>query len=291
MSLEPSVDSSPSGQGPVPWERQERDRILSRGYVRGERGGLDWATSPQSAISSSSRNIDEVPAITCMPGPGLQGECLHSLSSGAHSLAAERNRERGAFTRGKSRARKAPGSQGLEQGLPHLPRNGRSFRPQDAPLVLLPTSLPLPKLSFCPQQHLPRGEPSGPQPRERRGSAHCREKRPALWTLSPEAAPSEGLLQSLSSATLGPSSAPDPVWPQVQPQQPGVGRGWWPVLLVRPLLLLPKLSTRGTSGSRGPLSLQSTLMVSTGPQPAPPHLLPSLTPPPFGPTLLPQSCL
>lgn len=209
MSLEPSVDSSPSGQGPVSWERQKRDRILGQGYVRGERGGLDWATSPQNAISLSSRNIGEAPTIICMPGPGLLGECLHSLSSGAYSLAGERNRERGAFTRGKSRARRAPGSQRLGEGLPHPPRNGRSSRPQDAPLVLLPTSLPLPK------QCLPRGEPSGPQPRERRRRAHCREKRPALWTLSPEGVPSEGILQSLSSATLGPSSAPDPARPHV----------------------------------------------------------------------------
>lgn len=65
MSLEPSLSSSPSGQGPVPWERQEWDRILGRGYIRGERGGLGWATTPQSAISLSSRNIHEAPAITC----------------------------------------------------------------------------------------------------------------------------------------------------------------------------------------------------------------------------------
>ena len=146
-SLEPSGRSSPSGQGPVPWERQEWDRILGRSYVRGERGGLGLATTPQSAISLSSRNIHEAPAVTCMPGPGLPGECLHSLSSGAHSLAGERKRERGAFTQGKSRARRAPGSQGLGGGAHPCPE---TVDPPD-PRMLLWFSSPLPShFPSCP---------------------------------------------------------------------------------------------------------------------------------------------
>lgn len=42
------------------------------------------------------------------------------------------------------------------------------------------------------------------------GAPSTGEKRPALHTLSPEAAPSEGILQTLCSPTLSPSSAPDP---------------------------------------------------------------------------------
>lgn len=139
-----------------------------------------------------------------------------SVLRGSQSSWREKEGER-SFHSKYEQGQQRPWDPRARRGHPPLPRNGRSSRPQDAPLVLLPTSLPFPKLSFCPQRCLSRGEPSGPQPRERRERALCWEKRPALQILSPEAVPSEEILQSLSSATLSPSPAPDPAQPLVQP--------------------------------------------------------------------------
>lgn len=137
-----------------------------------------------------------------MPGPGLLGECLHSLSSRAHSLAGERNRERGAFTR----VRAGPGGpweSKAREGLPDPPRNGRSSRPQDAPLApsrLPPTSQAMLRFGVSLQGHSLGREEGGPT---------VVEKRHALWTPSPEAlVPFRRDLQSLSPLPLG--SLPQP---------------------------------------------------------------------------------